>query len=210
MGAQCLGPSASKTPAVRPHPLLIGLGTPGWQGSTSSHTTPLAAVPATAHQSQPCSSLKASSNLTSPRQPSPPLEASGLHSHLHLLTQERHVAGTQDSLGPQHEKNKTATALDSHSRHLGPPHPSFASFHDHSPVREESHKKSFLTHPCLSFWSSSSRVQEACGFSYSLLFCLHIGTGCFSPPPTPGALPVSPPGGQPPLMAHHRSGVASP
>lgn len=66
-------------------------------------------------------------------------------------------------------------------------------------MREESHKKSFLAHPCLSFWSSFSRVQEACGFSCSLSFCLHIGTGCFSPPPTPGDTPVSPPGSPPPF-----------
>ena len=92
MRAQCLGPCASKTPAIWPHPLLTGLETPSWPGSMSSHTIPLTAVPSTSHQSQPCSSFRVSSNLTSPRQPSPPLEALGLHSLLHLLTQERHVA----------------------------------------------------------------------------------------------------------------------
>lgn len=75
MRAQYLRPGASKTPAIWPHPLPAGLGTPSRLGSTSSHTTPLTAVPCSAHQSQPCSSLRASSNLTSPRQPSPPLEA---------------------------------------------------------------------------------------------------------------------------------------
>lgn len=58
--------------------------------------------------------------------------------------------------------------------------------------------RSLLAHPCLSFWSSFSRVQEACGFSCFLSFCLHIGIGCFSPPPNPGDTPVSPPGSQPP------------